>query len=338
NDGTTVPITVTRGETIDQPRPVYGYYTDPDMTETWSPLTRINHDVTVYALVEAGGSAGGDTVWRIDFSTGTLTVSGTGRTSDWTSKTVPWYAYRNHVSGLVVEEGVTYLGAYACYKYPYLNDIVFSDSLEGTGKYAVVTSVAEHVRVGSGLTSLGMRGLFGMTFHEGDEEIAAKDFNLVSREFVGVDGSLYLKRINGSAGDVSWYVDYGSRTLTLTGDGSAGNWSATTAPWYQFRGYFEKVVVEEGVTEIGDFSFYAYSKIRHIVLADSVVRIGVNALRGCTGLESISFGDGLTTLGSNALFGYDFRTAEGKSVKATVSNMKGHTFEGPGDRSFVLTA
>ncbi|MCQ2070389.1 MAG: InlB B-repeat-containing protein, partial [archaeon] len=335
NDGTDVTVYVPHGGIIAEPRDVFKYYLDEGMSEPWSATTRIYSDITVFADVARSGTAGDDVYWELDRSTGTLTLYGEGATYDWEPKTTPWYSLKNYISSLVIGEGVTYLGEYACYKYSNLTEIVFPDSLVGTGKYAVVTYAAEHIKIGSGLKDLGMRGLFGMTFYEGDAEIAAKDFNLVSKEFYGNNGTLYLEKINGSADHVKWTIDYATKTLVISGNGSAGNWAATTAPWYQFRGYFENVVVEEGVTEIGDFSFYSYSGIRSIVLADSVARIGTNSLRGCSALETVVFGSGLTAIGSNALTGYTFYTSDGKTLKANVANMAGHMFVGTGDKTFV---
>ncbi|MCQ2070017.1 MAG: leucine-rich repeat domain-containing protein [archaeon] len=335
NDGTVDYQDLTKGGIISESRFVYGYYRDPGFTEVWIPTTKVYEDLMVYAMATLSGSAGGDTMWKLDFSTGTLEFSGTGPTDDWNAKTTPWYAYRGYITSVDVKEGVTYLGSYACYKYPYLTDIVLSDSLVGTGKYSLVTSVAEHVKVGTGLVSLGMRGLFGMTFYEGQKEIGAKDSNLRSKEFYGTDGTLYLERIDGVANEVSWTIDYDTRTLKIHGHGSAGDWTVKTTPWYGFKDYFDIISVENGVTEIGDYSFYGYSLIESIFLADSVERIGVNSLRGCSSLMDITFGKGLTTIGSNALTGYTFITHDGKTLKNTPANLAGYTFMSIGYQHFV---
>ncbi|MCQ2069685.1 MAG: leucine-rich repeat protein [archaeon] len=337
NDGTTENVPVVYGDMIDGPRAVYKYYRDSEMTKVWAPTTKIYRDITVYAVVGMSGSAGADTVWEMDFATGTLTISGTGATDDWTATKTPWYAYRNLVTTFVVDEGVTYLGAYACYKYANLSEVVLSDTLEGTGKYAVVTYVADHVRIGSGLKDLGMRGLFGMTFYENGSVVSATSSNLRSKEFFGTDGELYLDSIHGTVGDVEWTIDCSDRTLTVCGQGSTGDWTALTAPWYAYRAYFENVVVEDGVTEVGDFAFYSYSGIKSIVLSDTVVKVGKNSLRGCGALEEIVFGGSLATVGSNALYGYTFLDMDGKAIKPVASKLAGHTFVGNGDKVLAMT-
>ncbi|MCQ2070684.1 MAG: leucine-rich repeat protein [archaeon] len=338
NNGEVVDVPVNFGESLEEPKHVYRYYRDADHAHVWSPLTKIYHDTVVYAIVEDYGMAGDDVSWYLDLSTGEMTLSGTGETYDWTAKTTPWYAYRWDIVSLVVEEGVTYLGSFAFYKYYNLADVVLPDSLVSTGRYSVVTHVLDHLRVGAGLKDLGMRGLFGMTLMEGDIRIPVRDYAIFAKEFYGSDGVLYLESIHGSVNEVSWNIDYGTRTLVISGNGSAGDWGATTAPWYPFRGYFENVVVEEGVTEIGDYSFYKYVGIRSIVLADSVERIGVNSLRGCSSLIGLVFGDGLVSIGSNALTGYAFMTINGESIRPSVGNLAGHIFFGNDERSFLRIA
>ncbi|MCQ2071318.1 MAG: leucine-rich repeat domain-containing protein, partial [archaeon] len=132
--------------------------------------------------------------------------------------------------------------------------------------------------------------------------------------------------IHGTAADTVWTIDVLTKTLEISGNGSAGDWKATAAPWYQFRGYFENVSVENGVTDLGDYSFYSYKGVKSIVMADSVARIGANSLRGCSSLEKITFGAGLMTVGSNALTGYSFQTDGGKPLKLTAEYLAGKTF------------
>lgn len=338
NDGTYIDITVPKGENIAEPKEVYKYYKDPKYSETWSVLKKVNYDMTVYAIVKLSGNIGKSVTWELDFSTGTLTISGSGYTDDWTAKTTPWYTYRSYITSLVVEDGIEYLGAYACYKYPYLDDIRISDTVNEIGKYAIVSTTADHIYIGSGLKTLGTRGLFGMYLYEGKDEVPIKSYNLVSREYYGINGMLYLDNIHGVAAETTWTIDYETQTLVITGKGSAGDWTATTAPWYAFRSYFNRVIVDDGVTEIGNFSFYSYSNIISIYLGDGVEKIGTNSLRGCSNLATVIFGKGLKTVGSNALTGYTFYSEDGVALKALAPNLAGHSFYGKGDRTFTRVA
>jgi len=71
---------------------------------------------TVFTVtVLAKGTCGGELIWRLD-EEGTLTVSGTGAMVNYSSiKDVPWYNHRDNIKAVVIEPGVTRIGAYAFY-------------------------------------------------------------------------------------------------------------------------------------------------------------------------------------------------------------------------------
>ena len=58
------------------------------------------------------GICGGNATWA--YNSGTLTISGTGRMYDYgAAEYQPWYPYRSQIRTVVVEEGITILGAFA---------------------------------------------------------------------------------------------------------------------------------------------------------------------------------------------------------------------------------
>ena len=68
-----------------------------------------------------------------------------------------------------------------------------------------------------------------------------------------------------------------------------------------------KLVIPEGVTSIGEWAFYGYSRLTSVTIPSSVTRIEDNAFVGCSSLEEIIFKDGSTTLwlGDNYNLGDD---------------------------------
>ncbi|MCR5543287.1 MAG: Ig-like domain-containing protein [Eubacterium sp.] len=74
----------------------------------------------------------------------------------------------------------------------------------------------------------------------------------------------------GTTGDCTWTVDKEKETLTISGKGAMQD---SYFPWYRFNKIIKNVIIEEGVTHIGDGSFKAfdYDTIR---IPDSVTSIG----------------------------------------------------------------
>ena len=110
--------------------------------------------MTAFAA-DAGGTCGESLTWTLD-SSGVLTVSGTGRMAEWSSKNeVPWYRSRAEISKAVLEEGVTNIGGYAFYECTNLADIQIPDGemFRAQGDHAAVER-----RVGQRLGVLRMCG------------------------------------------------------------------------------------------------------------------------------------------------------------------------------------
>ena len=59
----------------------------------------------------------------------------------------------------------------------------------------------------------------------------------------------------------------------------------------------------DGVTSIGDYTFYEYTNLTSIEIPDSVTSIGECAFYGCSSLTSITIGNSVTSIGKCAFFG-----------------------------------
>ena len=72
----------------------------------------------------------------------------------------------------------------------------------------------------------------------------------------------------------------------------------TTVPWSQEK--FTRVVVEEGITSIGDLAFYGLDTLTSVSLPESLLYIGKDAFYGDTELTEINFPDSVTHIGGRA--------------------------------------
>lgn len=98
--------------------------------------------------------------------------------------------------------------------------------------------------------------------------------------------------------NLTWTLDDG--TLTISGTGEMYNYFTYTVPWYSSRKLIRKVVLEVGVTTIGDWAFCACKNLMSVIIPDSVTTMGSLAFRCCTSLTNVIIPDSVTTIGAYA--------------------------------------
>ena len=107
---------------------------------------------------------------------------------------------------------------------------------------------------------------------------------------------------SGTCGEnLTWTLSGG--TLTISGSGEMKNYSWESVPWYSSRTTIQSVVIEDGVTYIGESAFWACSSLTSVVIPDSVTTIGGYAFSECNKLTSVTIPDSVTTIGSGTFGG-----------------------------------
>ena len=106
---------------------------------------------------------------------------------------------------------------------------------------------------------------------------------------------------SGTCGDnLTWTLD-DDGTLTISGTGKMKDYSySSTAPWYSLHSRVKSVVINNGVTSIGDYSFDGCTSLTSITIPDSVTSIGDWTFSDCTSLTSITIPDSVTSIGWEA--------------------------------------
>ena len=103
---------------------------------------------------------------------------------------------------------------------------------------------------------------------------------------------------SGTCGEnLSWTLSEAG-VLTISGTGEMKNYSELyPAPWYVHRAEIRMIVVEEGVTSIGNRAFRDLEHALSAKLPSTLKDIGKYAFVNCLKLKTISFSNGLETIG-----------------------------------------
>ena len=115
-------------------------------------------------------------------------------------------------------------------------------------------------------------------------------------------------------------------TLTISGTGAMANYTNTTVPWASYRNFITGAVIEEGVTNIGNYTFSACSSMTSVTIPSSVTSFGTYVFSGCTGLASVTIGSGVTSIGN-----YAFQNCAGLTsvtIPSSVTSIGTYVFSG----------
>ena len=108
---------------------------------------------------------------------------------------------------------------------------------------------------------------------------------------------------SGYSGDLTWELT-GDGVLTFNGSGAMKNYEyKSEMPWYSYLSQITTVVLEDGVTSIGNYAFYGMPALQRIVIPESVTSIGSYAFKNSTALDGVTLPSGLTKLGESAFYG-----------------------------------
>ena len=126
---------------------------------------------------------------------------------------------------------------------------------------------------------------------------------------------------SGSCGENLTYTIDNEGTLTISGTGEMYNYGYGESP---FNTEIETVIIEDGVTTIGDCAFGGCEVLTNINIPDSVTSIGLYAFYNCTSLTSITIPDSVTGIEDRAL-GYNWDSDSWEDVKQPGFTIYGYT-------------
>lgn len=103
---------------------------------------------------------------------------------------------------------------------------------------------------------------------------------------------------HGKTGECQWKINE-EGTLIISGNGAMENYNYPTRNlWRKYK--FSEVIIEDGVTSIGTYSFEDCKNLTSIIIPESVTSIGCFAFYNCESLTDITIPDSVTSIGEGA--------------------------------------
>ena len=94
-------------------------------------------------------------------------------------------------------------------------------------------------------------------------------------------------------------------TLTISGNGPMPDYADAEPPYQAYADTITKIVVEEGVTQIGDNAFQGFRSVTLVSLPETLASIGIGAFADCTSLDNVVIPNSVSEIGEGAFSGCD---------------------------------
>lgn len=173
-----------------------------------------------------------------------------------------------------IGENVTSIGEYAFQECTNLKNINIPNSVKNIGSQAFeYCKSIEEIILPENLEEIAYRAFFSCD--------NLKNVTLACSTHIATDAFMFCSNL---------------LNVAITGN---GEWEDNIFYNTGLLSYCERVVIQYGVTEIGNSIFSGYN-IRNVSIPNSVTKIGMSAFADCTQLQSITIPNSVKEIGSNA--------------------------------------
>ena len=108
---------------------------------------------------------------------------------------------------------------------------------------------------------------------------------------------------SSSEGKLSETITFRLVGNTLYIDGTGEIFSGLFTEYSNTLQYIEYILLSDGITEIGGYTFDSCENLKSITIPDSVTKIGAYTFKNCTSLKSITVPSSVTEIGEGAFRG-----------------------------------
>ena len=230
-----------------------------------------------FAETIAEGDCGDGATWVLD-DAGTLTISGSGAVDDYgynEGGMAPWWEYRENVTDIVLENGITRVGNRAFAMLKNLENVSIAGSVTSIGDYAFENvKVLKSITIPDSVTKMGER-----VFGECDNlEAVRLPFRLTE------------------ISDEMFFRCYALKTVNIPN-------GVTQIGAYAFDECenLAGISLPDGLKSIGEWAFYGCG-LKSISIPDGVTSIGVSAFRTCTSLKCVKLPTGIDRIDEYTFF------------------------------------
>ena len=241
---------------------------------TFAVGNRLTSDVRFEGKRVSGGRCGDTLTWKISGTT--LTIRGDGAMWDFQAPgDAPWA--KKIITSVNIKSGVTYIGSFAFSGHVGLESLNIPTNVKGVStKMLSGCSALRYIYYAGNSAALAeVEGLNSL-----ENALDAVVYSNNTEQAPG-EGCFWRSVTVGSATRiVAWELKDGTLTVGTAEKVIINFTSPDQTPWYNDSASVTKVVIRDGITTVGHYSFDGMSTVTQIVMPDSVQKTSGVAFTG----------------------------------------------------------
>lgn len=269
------------------------------------------------------GSCGDNANWSFDTTTGLLSITGSGKMTDYDyamSSNAPWYRYRSDIKSLSIGDQITSIGNRTFRTCINLTSVIIPNSVTKIGNDAFYDcSGLTSVVIGNSVTEISKYAFVGcnnvkkLIYAEGTKTVLRTYLTSITsvtipNSVTWIEGGTFYGcscltsvTIPNSVIEIGSYAFRDCSGLASVNITDLDKWaeiefgdSDANPLYYAHNLYLNGQLVTDAklttTKKIRDYAFYDCSGLTSVTIPNSVTKIGGSAFSGCSGLRSVYVG------------------------------------------------
>ncbi|MBQ6303526.1 MAG: leucine-rich repeat domain-containing protein [Clostridiales bacterium] len=231
------------------------------------------------------------------------------------------------IESIVIPDGVTSIKKSTFYQCTSLEDIYIPDSITDIGDYAfsgctslksiVIPEVISSIGTYAFQRCSSLDDVYFLPINSFSWDTSKAGFKANKGTKFHVRGNAIYSFYDSYLGDANltlvddlagrnalWSYDPDTTTLTINGTGDMLNifMGPYGQPWNKYSNELTTIVISNGITSIGDYSFSYFDEITSVTIPASVTHIGISAFHDCDNITSVNMPGNITGISDYAFY------------------------------------
>ncbi|MBR6633135.1 MAG: leucine-rich repeat protein [Clostridia bacterium] len=237
------------------------------------------------------------------------------------------------LTSITIPNSVTSIDSSAFWNCTSLTSITIPNSVTSIGECAFLgcSGLTTYV-IPSAITVIGEKsiGYAGFYDEQAIDSVTVYGYSGSVAETYANNNSILFVSIgkSGKCGENLFFELSNEGDFTIFGTGAMENYtSSSPAPWYSDKELIKKVVINEGATSIGSYTFDGCSNLVSVSISSSITSVGSGAFNNCDSLKTINFTEdsNLAIIDSYAF--YSCENLESVTIPSSVTSIGFRAFE-----------